>query len=380
MDRESWVWGLPGRLKPPTAAEEAVASLPSGGVRKVLLALALAAGMLLAIELALQVRSQVVSGDSIFTVLLAEPRYVVDPETGLQLLNPNRVFTTNGVTVRTNSLGLRSGEVLPVRSPGSWRLAVVGASTVMGAYDADNDQTFPARLEQRLRHDFPDRQVEVINAGIVGFGLEEEQAMLERRIAPLKPDLTIVYTGFNDFLEYCREAHGKGADGHGLPLLSLPSWLMSVDMLKKNTVFLRTSAVRHGGTRDPEGVSLEPYRAKLEAMIKGAEARGMRLVFTTNAKSYRRDQPLDEQMRLSETDRYYTHCFDLNGLHVLYDRHNALIREVATTHGIPVIALDEMVPGGDRYFADSHHFSAEGEALVANALAAFILRRQLLPD
>lgn len=62
----------------------------------------------------------------------------------------------------------------------------------MGAYDADNDQTFSACLEQHLHRDFPDRQVEVINAGIVGYGLAEESRMLEKRVAPLRTDLTIV--------------------------------------------------------------------------------------------------------------------------------------------------------------------------------------------
>jgi hypothetical protein len=165
-----------------------------------------------------------------------------------------------------------------------------------------------------------------------------------------------------------------------LPLISLPSWLLSVDLLKKNTVFLRTTVAKQTAVRDPEQVNLEPYREKLQAMIRRADELGMRLVFTTNAKAYRRDQPLEEQMKLSESDRYYTHCFDLNGLHVLYDRHNALIKETAAAHNIPVVALDEVVPGGARYFADSHHFSAEGEIVVANTLANFMLKQYLLPS
>jgi lysophospholipase L1-like esterase len=373
MDRETWVGGQPGRF------DAAAAEVSAAGVRKILLTLALALALLAVLETALQVRSHFKTGDSVFNLLFSETRYVEDPESGLQLLRPNRVFVSNGVTLRTNSLGLRSSEVRPARPPGSWRLAVVGASTVMGAYAADNDRTFSGRLEQRLRRDFPERQVEVVNAGIVGYGLDEELRMLEKRVAPLKPDLTIVYTGFNDFLAYCREPGEKAGGAAGLPLLSMPSWLLSVDLVKKNTVFLRTATARQANLRDPEKADLAPFRAKLEAMARRARELGVPLVFSTNAKAYRRDQPQQEQLRLSETDRYYTHCFDLEGLHVLYDRHNALIREVAAAQGIPLISLDETVPGGARYFADSHHFSAEGEVLVADALADFILARKLLP-
>lgn len=356
-------------------------SPPATGVRRVVHIILATLALLVVIEAALQVRSHFRTGDSVINLLFAETRYVEDAQTGLTVLRPNRVFVSNKVVLRANSLGLRSPEIPLARSPGSWRLAVVGASTVMGAYDPDTEQTFPARLEQRLRRDFPERRVEVVNAGIVGYKLNDQRRMLETRIADLHPDLVVLYPGFNDFLDYCQEPATPGRPRHqGLPLVSLPSWLLSVDMLKKNTVALRTPPVRPASMRNPETVDLLPYRAKLEALIGRAAQLGLPLVLATNARAYRRDQPLDEQMKLSETDRYYNHCFDLEGLHVLYDRHNAEIRAAGAAHGIPVVPLDELIPGGGRYFADSHHFSVEAEGMVADALSAFITRNKLLPE
>lgn len=380
MERVLWLFGQLFRFWP-VAAEQPSSTgrqLRKSGSRKVIRIVFLTLGLLAITEGALQVRSHFKSGDSIFNLLFAETRYIQDEETGLQLLRPNRVFTSNQVILRTNSLGLRSPEIPITRTPGSWRIAVLGASTVMGAYAADNEKTFSARLEQRLSRDFPGKPIEVINAGIVGYGLDEERKMLEKRIAPLKPDLTIVYTGFNDFQAYCRE-NGSAAEKQGLPLLSLPSWLMTVDMLKKNTVFLRTTTTKQANIRDPDSIDLGPFHSKLEILVVRAAELGMPLVFATNVRAYRPDQPIDEQMRLSETDRYYNHCFDLKGLHVLYDRHNADISAVAAAHGIPVVPLDELIPGKSRYFADSHHFSAEGEVMVADALADFLLSKKLLP-
>lgn len=357
--------------------------LPSAaGARKVTRTLAITLAVLLAFEALLQVRSQLNSGQSLFTLLSAGTSYVEDEATGLRLLRPNSVFTGERVTLRSNSLGLRSPEIPRQRAPGSWRLAVVGASTVMGLYDRDTDTTFPARLEQRLRNRFPDRRIEVVNAGIMGYTLDDQRRMLETRVAALRPDLTVVYPGFNDFVGYCRDEKAPASQfqRQGLPLIDMPTWLFTADSIRKKTVFLRTTAVRQTTMKNPGDIDLQPYRERLEALVRRAGELGLRLALSTNARAYRRDQTLAEQLQLSRSARYFNRCFDLDGLHVLYDRHNAVIRAVAAAHGIPLIALDELVPGGARHFVDAQHFSADGAALVGDRLASFIVERRLLPE
>lgn len=195
----------------PTAMPDTRPPQRTAGARKVWLTLLMSLGLLTAAEVALQLRSQWRTGQSIFTSRLEEPRYVRDPESGLLLLSPNRVVKGSQVTLRSNAMGLRSPEIPVTRSPGSWRIAVIGASTVMGAYAADTDQTFPLLLQQRLRERHPGRLIEVVNAGIVGFTLRDQQRMLETKVAALQPDLVIVYPGFNDFAGYCRAAKTEQA-------------------------------------------------------------------------------------------------------------------------------------------------------------------------
>lgn len=299
------------------------------GARKVTRILAITLALLLAVETALQLRSQVRSGQSVFTLLSSGTSYIYDDKTGLKLLRPNRIFAGESVT-------LRSPEIPLERTPGSWRLAVIGASTVMGLYDRDTDTSFPARLEQRLRREFPHRRIDVVNAGIMGYGLDDQRRMLETRVAALHPDLTVVYTGFNDFTGYCQDKEARTAQfqRHGLPLVEMPPWLFTVDNIRKKTVFLRTTAVRQTTMKNPDDLDLQPYRARLEALVRRAEELHLPLALSTNARAYRRDQPIDEQLQLSRSARYFNGCFDLDSLHVLYDRHNAVIREVAAAHRI----------------------------------------------
>lgn len=349
--------------------------------RRVGLIVLAAVALFAALELALQIRSHLRFGQSVFNALRGETRYVEDARTGLKLLRPNRIFPGKEVEIRTNSLGLRSPEVSPVREPGSLRVAVVGASTVMGEMTRSNEATFSALLGERLRQRYAGRKVEVVNAGISGYRLADQLRMLEAIVLPLEPDLVIVYPGFNDFADYCRDgaaAPAPAAQRQGLPLLSLPGWLLTVDAVRRRTVFLRTAAADPRRLRDPAAIDLAPYRARLESLVEAARRAGVPLLLATNARAYRAEQPVEEQMQLSAQARYFNPCFDLPGLNALYDRHNAEIIDVGQRLGVPVLPLHQRIPGGRRYFADASHFAPAGERLAAEAIFAFLVRGELL--
>lgn len=339
---------------------------------------------LFTLEAVMQVRSHLRNGQSILNAFTSETRYVIDQKTGLKVLRPNHVFLGSQVEMRTNSLGLRSPEIILQKSPGVVRIAFLGASTVMGAYAATNDDTFSMRLGTLLGKTFSDRRFEVINAGIAGYGLIEQSQMLEKIVLPLAPDIVIVYPGFNDFAAYCRSDGDKAVavkkpKRSGLPIIGIPEWLLSIELLTKNTVGLRTPPVSSTTTRSAATLDLSDYRKRLDVLGSVALRSKVPFVFSTNARAYRPDQPLNEQQALSETARYYNPCFDLNGLHTLYDVHNAEIKSAAGRFGFPVVPLDQEIPGGRAYFVDASHFSNAGEQLAAERLRDFLVASKLIP-
>jgi hypothetical protein len=301
----------------------------------------------------------------------------------LKVLRPNWDFSGTSVRIRTNSLGLRSPEITAHRLPNSLRIAIVGASTLMGVETAANEETFHALLEAKLRSQLPGRIVEVINAGIAGYTLHDERLLLERLILPLRPDLVIVYPGVNDFRTYCEGSPGfKGARSHGLPLLSLPDWLLSVRATLEIAAELGLPSRYTVRLRDPYSVDVRPYRSELEALASGVLQTGGLLVLATNAKAFRREQPLEEQERLLGAARLFTPCFDVTGLNILYDRHNDVIREVGKAMRVPVLALDERIPGGTHHFGSSpylSHLSPAGEQRVADEILRFLTTLNLFP-
>ncbi len=360
-------------------------SLASNPTRKPLRVLCWTICLLLALETVLQVRSHYRYGQSVLNAFSQETLYVTDALTGLKILRPNHVFHGTEVDIRTNGLGLRSPSISSAKPADTLRVAVIGASTAQGAYARTNEDTFVYRLGKLLERSHPATHIEVINAGIAGYGLTEQRRMLEKIVLPLQPDIVIAYSGFNDFAEYCRDQTGE-TDGLprarrvGLPLIEPPSWLLAIDVIRKNTVSLRSSATDKKPYRSAEALDLTPYKRKLDDFFEVAKRGNVKLVFATNARAFRRDQPEAEQLALSETARYYNPCFDLAGLHTLHDRHNAAILEATRRHGAHSVPLHDLIPGGRRYFVDANHFSDEGEKSAAEHLHRFLNRSSLLRD
>ena len=350
-----------------------------------MLMLAFSLLLFVGLEAALQIRSHIRYGQSIFNILTAETRYVIDENTGLKVLRQNHVFHSKKMDIRTNDLGLRSDPVSIGKPSGSYRIAVIGASTVMGAYASTNEETFSYRLQALLNENrgSDTRQYEVINAGIAGYGLDDQKLMIERLILPLKPDLIIVYPGFNDFGTYCQAGSSNTPQPppRRTPLhqLDTPSWLLSMELIQKNTVALRTPPANSNDFRSVASLDLAPYQGKLEALLNTVKQAGVPLLLATNARAYRPDQPIEEQLKLSETARFYNPCFDLDGLHTLYDLHNEAITQAARRHDVSLLELGTLIPGGREYFVDASHFSNKGEELAAQHLYRFLLDHIFAP-
>ena len=102
----------------------------------------------------------------------------------------------------TNQDGLRVEALdydLPKQKPvGQWRAAVLGSSAVqLGTTYKDS---LPGALRTVLRERYPDRHIEVINAGIQSAVSRQTIAHLLFTVKDYHPDLVILYDGFNDLM------------------------------------------------------------------------------------------------------------------------------------------------------------------------------------
>jgi len=80
---------------------------------------------------------------------------------------------------------------------GTYRVVTVGGSTVAG-FPYPFELTMPRLLELILRRQMPEREIEVLNAGMTSINSFSEVDVV-RQIVECQPDLIIVHSGHNEF-------------------------------------------------------------------------------------------------------------------------------------------------------------------------------------
>jgi lysophospholipase L1-like esterase len=134
------------------------------------------------------------------------PLYVGDPTLHHRMASnwsgffPEEIVQQVGrsnVPIRTNSLGLRSPEVDRAKPPGTFRILVLGDSVTFG-WSLRGEDTYVSQLASLLATLRPDQRVEVINAGVSGYGTWQELRWLKDTGLSLAPDVVIVQMHLND--------------------------------------------------------------------------------------------------------------------------------------------------------------------------------------
>lgn len=116
-------------------------------------------------------------------------------------------------SVAINSLGLRGPELTPVPE-GGYRVLLLGDSVTAG-FEVEYEETFAARLEPLLTRELG-APVQVVNAGVRGFGTDQSYLYYRQRGRDLAPDVVLLVHSTNDprnnvTLHRMRRLHGKPA-------------------------------------------------------------------------------------------------------------------------------------------------------------------------
>ena len=104
-------------------------------------------------------------------------------------------FATN---TDVNSQGFRSTEFSEIKPSNTYRIFMVGGSTMFGSGAATDETTIPGILQKIFDSDNSIQKIEVINAGISGGNSNTELHLINEKLISFSPDLVIVYDGWND--------------------------------------------------------------------------------------------------------------------------------------------------------------------------------------
>lgn len=179
-----------------------------------------------------------------------------------------------------NAHGLRGH--LPERlargasAPRNLRIACVGDSCTYGV-GVRYEQTYGMVLEGLLRRAMPGRQVETMLAGVPGYSTHQSVLLVDDRVVPFGPDVTIFYCGaWNDFTPAIGECDRER--GRGMRLLQLlRSAAVSRQEADAEREHIRATFAA-GRIEGERRVGLVDFRRNMTTMFDAVTAAGSKVV------------------------------------------------------------------------------------------------------
>ena len=261
------------------------------------------------------------------------------------------------------------------KAPGTIRLAFLGASTTFCAEVSGNDKVWPHLVTDDLRRAFPNVSFDYVNGAVPGYTVASSLKNLRHRVAPLRPDIIVIYHAANDLSGELRElAVSRGVIREAR--LEPQSWLSDHSLLwnltEKNWRVFRAQqqAQANVGRLQVSPAELgEGFRKSLTALVKEAQSNAKVVALATFSIHLREAQTLAQQARATASALYYTPFMTPQGLIASYGHYNRIISEVAEVTGALLIHGESEIPGDPEHFTDSVHFTDAGSRRMADRVS-----------
>jgi len=177
-------------------------------IKDALIALSIAIAVLIVAEIALRIGGDYASNQTLAANGEKEPAYQHHPIYRVSLkpgLNRSFIRVDQGETIvtqwSTNSRSFRGSEFRSDKP--ALRVLVYGDSNVFAQF-SNLEDTFPFKLQEFLRQ-MTQVDVEVINAGVPGFGPDQSLLRLEQEVDLIQPDIVLFHIfADNDFGDLIR--------------------------------------------------------------------------------------------------------------------------------------------------------------------------------
>jgi len=211
------------------------------------------------------------------------------------------------------------------KSPGTYRVFCMGGSTTYGR-PFDDQTSFCGWLRVYLKTFYPLRSWEVVNAGGISYASYRVVQVMQE-IVQYDPDLFIVYSGHNEFLEARTYSS----------ILKQPQWVIELDgLLNRTRVYTVLKKVLVAGNqgqqanrnnklsdkvdtlldhsvglnayqRDPEWQAnvLAHYRFNIQKMAKIAKASDAELILVVPASNLKNSSPFKSEHGMSLTEQQH---------------------------------------------------------------------------
>jgi lysophospholipase L1-like esterase len=269
-------------------------------------------------------------------------------------------FLVPGV-YRTNSLGLRGGEIDPDTLGDRERIACFGNSCTFG-WSLSESEAYPEALQLKLAaRTGGDRHV-VFNCGVPGYSSYQGVKMLERYLPILKPDIVTICYGWNDHWAAGFDIPDKDQKMPSQLLLHVQN-LLSQSYLYRSVKYLLLAGYekRKEYTFNRESpvyrVSVEDYRTNLIEMVRICRSNKIEPIFITAP--------------IGDVDPTYDQPYEI--YHGLY---NEIVRQVSSEYRVSLLDAAAAFTKHPEFFDDPNvdyiHYNKLGADWIALHLTEII--------
>jgi lysophospholipase L1-like esterase len=282
--------------------------------------------------------------------------------------------------LRTNKRGFRGHDIAIPKPKGTVRVVCIGGSTTFDILAKSDDETWPARLEKKLRAKDP--SFEVVNAGVAGNTIDSFLAAETwQSIQEVEPDVVIAYFATNEISHEAqvrfqvKQSEESRVGSKALEtitdwsLFAYKVWLF-VDTWKKPP--------EREGIHDLPDEASRSFEEKLHELVLRTRALGAKPVLLSFALRWRADQPLEKRRELAAGAFSIFPGLSLEGIERAFHGYNDAIARVAAKDGCPLVPVAETLSGDPTLFGDFVHFSPDGSERMSELVAAHLDRAGLL--
>ena len=297
---------------------------------------------------------------------------------------PGAVARFKDAVVRINSKGLRDEEIAPVAAASDFRILFLGDSQVFGD-GVEAEETFVQALQRELR------DVQSINAGVIGYGTDQQLLYYERDGAALAPKLIVVGLNAYDLRD---NISNRVRSGYLKPRFELARGTLSlvnvpvsqgsmVDRLQRrlrSQSYLYTFLGNIGRTRGARSEGAAAGQASLDVYPPDAQIDGA-LSVTSELLRRLAAGVKEHGGRLVVAFLPYAMDFSDDGEYNAHsNRLMHMLEETGRREGFLTWDLrPHLNPEADLYL-DTMHFSSEGHRQVALTLKKLCVEQSVIPS
>jgi len=320
------------------------------------------------------------------------PALQKDGETTYSLI-PNRSthlkYNNYNYYVKTNSLGFTSPEIdLSVKADNEKRILILGDAFSMPE-GLEYEHSYPYLLEQALREAFPNYKIIVINAGVTGYGPNEEYAQAKKYFDVIKPDIVINQFFINEFQDINitkeefltaigfnkKKPIKRCLENAQFPVQLEHLWQNSTGLIDKqyyyNMSLLYLFEKKSPLFSDSVVLKISRYLDKMSI-----------LCFDNNSKYLIMDVPGQIEVSDPKFISYYPYFVNIKDTNRFdFELPHRILDHLCSTKGIKYIGLKNYLrnyPVQPVYFEKSWHWNKNGHMAVSKYLKDYIIKALLL--